>query len=174
MSTATPGAVLRRVVIAASLLTSLLIVAAIVVMTYGGYRVRGPGMAPTLPDGSAVLVNPLIKPDRLDLVVYEPLPGLDAVRRVVGMPGDRVRISGGNVEVQPGGTGEWQRVAGLPRVENESCCDPDGRRSDAPADALVPADSYFVLGDNLPVASDSRTHGFVPAERIHGVVMLSM
>lgn len=162
---------MRRVVIAALLLIALLLIAAITVVSVAGYRVRGPGMEPTLPDGSIVLANPLIRPARLDLVVYAPMTGISAVRRVVAVPGDRVRIVDGKAEVQPGGTGEWQRVAGLPQLDRDSCCDPDGTSSDAPTDALVPADMYFVLGDNVRASADSRSHGFVPADRIQGVVM---
>ena len=39
------------------------------------------------------------------------------------------------------------------------------------ADAVVPAGRLVVLGDNLPASLDSRGFGYVPAERVLGIVV---
>jgi signal peptidase I len=161
---------MRRVVVWSVSLLALVIAAAVGVLATSSYRVHGPSMEPTLPDGTIVIANPLIEPARLDVVVYAPLAGIVSVRRVVGIPGDRVRIGEGQVEVQPSGTGEWQRVAGLSEPV-EGSCDPDGTSSGARADTLVPAGTYFLLGDNLARSLDSRTQGFVTADQVRGVVI---
>lgn len=172
---------MRPAAIAGLLLVSLLVLVGGAALAVGGYQVRGPSMAPTLVDGEVVLANPLDRsPERFETVVFTPSVGNASVKRVIGLPGDRLRIrtlpTGPQVEVQPGGTGTWQRVRG-PDVAwpgAEACCDPDGRASAGPTDVLVPADSYFLLGDNRPVSIDSRREGFVPATALRGTLALGL
>lgn len=172
---------MRPAAIAGLLLASLLVLTGGAALALGGYHVRGASMAPTLDDGEVVLANPLDRsPERFEAVVFTPSVGAASVKRVIGLPGDRLRIrtlpTGPQVEVQPGGTGPWQRVA-APDVTwagAEACCDTDGRTSAEPADVLVPADSYFLLGDNRPVSIDSRREGFVPAAALRGTLALGL
>jgi hypothetical protein len=51
---------------------------------------------------------------------------------------------------------------------------PDGRASPETADATVPPGAYFLLGDNRAVSADSRRHGFVPADRLRGTLVLDL
>lgn len=145
------------------------------VLAIGGYRVHGPSMEPAVFDGDLVLANPLTRsPARFDAVVYLPPGGNAAVKRVVAVPGDQVRISGARVEVQVAGVGPWLRVTapGLHAWNGaENCCLPDGRSAPAPAAAVVPAGSYFLLGDNRSASVDSRRHGFVTSDQLRGTVV---
>ncbi|MBY8847359.1 signal peptidase I [Saccharothrix longispora] len=145
---------------------SLLLVAALVVFALSS-PVSGDSMNPGLRSGDRVLALD-DTPERLDVVTLRP-PGGSAtvVRRVIGVPGDQVRITGSDILVRPGG-GEWLAVArgpGDPGV----CCAPDGRGGTDGA-VEVPPGRYFVLGDNLTVSTDSRTYGFVPEADVTGVV----
>jgi signal peptidase I len=164
-----------------ALLVSLVVVLATAAVATGGYRVTGASMEPALPDGTLVLADPFDRaPDRFDAVVYTPADGRASVKRVIGLPGDAVRIvpapGGPQVQVRPGGVGDWLRVAGPanPTAGAAGCCGPDGRGSREPAPAVVPDGAYFVLGDNLAVSIDSRQHGFVPAEQLRGRLVLGL
>lgn len=170
---------LRRTALAAALLASLAVLLVAAALAVGGHRVDGASMEPALADGVLVLADPFDRnPDRFDVVVYTPADGRASVKRVIGVPGDAVRIvprpDGPQVQVQPGGLGGWMRVAGgtNPTAGAASCCGPDGTGSREPAPALVPDGAYFVLGDNLAVSIDSRQHGFVPAGQLRGRVLL--
>ena len=123
--------------------------------------VRGSSMSPGIHDGDRILVNHLSyllqSVHRGDIVVLRyPLdPRLDYIKRVIGLPGDIVRIHGGAVSVN----GEV--------LEEPYISEPDRR-----GDTLVhvESDHYFVMGDNRPHSSDSREFGLVPRENLVGKV----
>jgi signal peptidase I len=127
--------------------------------------VRGNSMAPGIHDGDRILVEPwsyvVSDVERGDVVVLRyPLdPSVDYIKRVIGLPGDRVTLAGGRV---------W--VNGLlldePYVQS---VDPA-----AYADVVVTPGSYFVLGDNRPKSSDSREFGLVDATLLRGRVDLCL
>jgi signal peptidase I len=153
------------------------------------FRVEGPSMEPGLHDGQYLLVNkavyfklnvgnlakfiPFIDaedgeeryifhgPERGDVIVfrYPKDPDRDFIKRVIGVPGDRVRVQDGIVYVND-----------VP-LEEPYIADHAGR--DLDEELVVPAGNYFVLGDNRPNSSDSRSWGFVPEENIIGKAMLS-
>src|SRR5215207_1874414 len=77
--------------------------------------VKGGSMRPTLTTGQRIAVAPLVRPPRRgDLVVVRREGGLEVVKRVVGLPGEQVRLRAGRLEVDgrpvpepyhPGGSG---------------------------------------------------------------------
>ena len=79
------------------------------------------------------------------------------MKRVVGLPGERVRIQGGTVFINDVRLDE-------PYVTN--------RKNETLAERTVPEDSYYVLGDNRPQSDDSRHWGEVKRELIIGKVSL--
>lgn len=125
--------------------------------------VRGHSMEPSLHDGDRLLVDRLggrlVGVDRFDVVVLRsPVdPSVDYVKRIVGLPGDRVAIRRGRLLVN----GRPVR-AGFSWI-------PDGTHM---PEVRVPSGHYFVLGDNRPISCDSREFGFVAAESLRGVVRL--
>ena len=152
------------------------------------FRVEGPSMEPGLHNGQYLLVNkavyfklnlgklsnfiPFIDaedgeeaflfhgPQRGDVIVfrYPRDPDRDFIKRVIGVPGDSVRIEEGVVYVNG--------VA----IEEEYISESSGVPME---EQVVPPKSYFVLGDNRPNSSDSRAWGFVPEENIIGKAMFS-
>ena len=142
------------------------------------YTVNGPSMEPTFLEDHRVLVNRLGAvrfwgislygqqdflfegPERGDIIVFEPQQfGTEKiVKRVIGLPGDKVDISGGVVKVNEIPTNYSDQF-----TETKS-------RYDFPI--VVPSDSYFVLGDNRNQSNDSRNWGYVPTEDIVGKVWL--
>jgi len=125
--------------------------------------VRGSSMSPGIHDCYRILVNHLSyllqSVHRGDIVVLRyPLdPRLDYIKRVIGLPGDLVRIHAGFVSVN----GEV--------LEEPYISEPDPR-----GDTLVHVEPehYFVMGDNRPHSSDSREFGLVPRENLVGKVDL--
>ena len=125
-------------------------------------RVDGFSMVPTLQDGEYVLVNRLAYrnhlPERSDIIVFSSpqTTDLDLIKRVIGLPGDTVEISGGAVRVN-GQVLEEPYIAAAP-VYNGEWEVPDGK--------------LFVLGDNRNDSSDSHAWGLLPLENVIGRAIL--
>lgn len=176
-----------------ALVTFLLAMTVVVAALFGSFTVKGRSMEPTMVSGERILLDPLHNDDieRFDLVQgIEPGPerfggGAQVVKRVIGMPGDRVAIVGGEkpvVYVSPAGSGDVYRVdnpAWPTRIGAEigMCCEPDGTYDDDAASgawATVPGDSLWVLGDNWGGSTDSRGFGFLPVADISGKAWLRL
>jgi signal peptidase I len=122
------------------------------------YAIPSASMAPTLRTGDQIVVTPYFRgvPERGDVIVFESLlvPDELMVKRVIGVPGDLVDSRLGRV-----------------RISGYTLSEPYLLRQSATgsvAAQLVPADSYFVLGDNRDDSLDSRSWGVVPRARIVG------
>lgn len=125
-------------------------------------RVDGFSMVPTLQDGEYVLVNRLAYrnnlPERGDIIVFASpqASDLDLIKRVIGLPGDTVRISDGVVQVN-GQVLEEPYIAAAPVYNGEWG---------------VPEGKLFVLGDNRNDSSDSHAWGLLPVENVIGKAIL--
>lgn len=121
-------------------------------------RVDGFSMIPTLKDGEFILVNRLAykfsEPKRGEIIVFRSpvVPDEDLIKRIIGLPGDEIEISNGQVHV-------------------------NGIQMDEPYIAAAPiyegrwqvVDGYlFVLGDNRNDSSDSHSWGLVPIQNVVG------
>jgi signal peptidase I len=122
-------------------------------------RVESVSMQPTLYAGDFVIVNKLAyrlgEPKRGDVIVfrYPPAPEQEPyIKRIIGLPGDRVTISGGKVAIN----GEFLEEPYLNVTTNQG------------GEWIVPPDSLFVMGDNRNSSSDSRAWGMVPFENVIG------
>lgn len=125
-------------------------------------RVDGFSMRPTLDDGQFVLVNRLAyqfdEPRYGDIVVFHyPLsPNQDLIKRVIGLPGDTVRITGGQVYVN-GAILDEPYIAAAPRYDVEW---------------NVPEGHLFVLGDNRNDSNDSHSWGPLQTKNVIGKAVL--
>ncbi|MFI0848747.1 signal peptidase I [Mesorhizobium sp. IMUNJ 23232] len=131
-------------------------------------------------------------PERGDVAVFKfpPNPALDYIKRVIGLPGDRIQMRDGQLFINGEGvprvktgqienpdiTGEFNDPRPidvyretLPNGVSYETLDltPNGI-SDNTREFIVPPDHYFMMGDNRDNSSDSRVFGFVPDENLVG------
>src|SRR5689334_1901670 len=153
------------------------------------FTIPSGSMMDTLLVGDYILVNKFLYGPELPVTDYR-LPGVrqptrgdiivfkypqdekrDFIKRIIGTPGDTVQVRGDQVF-----------------VNGKALVEPYTRKTDAPlADrshstycgyayacepTVVPADSYFVMGDNRNNSQDSRYWGFVRREKIKGKAFL--
>jgi len=130
-------------------------------------RVVGSSMYPSLRDGDLLVASKVdyrVHPiERGDIIILkDPLdPSRDFIKRVVGLPGDRIRIHAHRVLVN--GNALREPYVGAPWVQTG-----DWPGSGVEDSAVVPDDSYFVLGDNRDHSSDSREFRWVRQDDVDG------
>ncbi len=125
-------------------------------------------MAPTLVKGDRVLVDKAIykrsEPQRGDIIVfkYPDDPKRSFIKRLVGLPGETVEIRDGRLIINGSALqASADRWTALPYVNQ-------GRYAQKGQAVTIPADNYFVLGDNSAASHDSRFWGFVPKQNLIG------
>lgn len=125
----------------------------------GIYAIPSPSMQPTLQVGDRILVTRYFSDQpvrRGDVVVFRSPLGNDVVmvKRVVGIPGDLIEGRNGRVIV----SGHVLQEPYLPA----------GSTTDGVGAQVVPANCYFVLGDNRVNSLDSREWGVLPRRLVVG------
>ena len=136
-------------------------------------------MEPTLQVGDRILVNKLSYHlhgvGRGDIVVFSRPPAEncggpevnDLVKRVIGLPGETLSLSGGHVYVDGRALDESWLPASAQGVTRPG---PGGTLYSLQHAYKVPADDYFVMGDNRTDSCDSRYWGPIPKSLIVGKV----
>ncbi|HUK87145.1 MAG TPA: signal peptidase I [Terriglobales bacterium] len=153
------GEVLRTWV--RDLLISLAISGFIILFLYQPVKVEGNSMLPGLQDQERIFINKFVyrlEPiERGDIVVfrYPRDPSKSYIKRVVGVAGDHIRIERGMVYVNGQALPE-------PYVPPRYV---DGHNF---PEIVVPAHSYYVLGDHRTMSNDSREFGPVDESYIYG------
>ncbi len=170
---------------------------------YEPFRIPSDSMMPTLIQGDFIFVNkwgyglrlpvlnwkvlPIGEPERGDVIVFrKPTePSVVFIKRLVGLPGDTIRVQGAQVSVNgrplpiepiDGYRGPKEAQYGYAVVAEERMEDGAHQimfdRSRMGTDGVweVPAGHYFMMGDNRNNSRDSRFPevGFVPAENLIG------
>lgn len=136
------------------------------------FIVSGSSMEPTFQNGQYLIVNELDyhlhAPQRGDVIVFKyPLNTSEYfIKRVIGLPGEKVLISNGKVMI-------YNSANPQGFILDESYL-PNGLYTEATSNQPVSLGEgeYFALGDNRPASSDSRYWGDVPANDIVGKVVL--
>ena len=130
--------------------------------------VDGPSMENALQDGDNILVEKVSRYfgnlDRFDIVVFYPdeqakeKNGRYYVKRIIGLPGETVRIDGNVIFINDK---PLEETFGSTQM---------GHAGIAREPVTLGADEYFVLGDNRAISKDSRseTVGNVPLSRMGG------
>jgi signal peptidase I len=150
------------------------------------FRIPSKSMVPTLEVGQRVLVDRVSPrfgdPNRGDILVFMPPKGADSnrcgvdkapdqpcpeptpgegkqayIKRVVGLPGDRLKVEAGRVYIN----GELQDEPFINPSPNCPICN-------EPKEITIPPEHFFMMGDNRGASADSREWGPIPKEAIIG------
>jgi len=111
---------------------------------------------------------------RGDIVVfkYPEEPDRDFIKRVVGLPGETVELRNKKVYIngQPLEEDRYVHFLTPPSNDYQEVTSMDVRERFGPV--TVPADRYFVMGDNRDNSQDSRYWGFLPRDYVKGKALL--
>jgi len=147
-----------------TILFTLLIYALVRTFLFENYRVVGRSMEPTLENDQFLVVNKLSyrlhEPQRGDIIVFrDPRDeGRKLIKRVIGLPGERVEVRDNRVLVN-GYPLDETYISSPPRYNQTA--------------QLIPENQYFVLGDNRNNSSDSHSWGTLPDAEIVGKAWVS-
>jgi len=146
---------------ARDLLISAAVSLLVILFLYQPVRVEGTSMLPRLEDHDRLFINKFVyhitSIERGDVVVfhYPRDPEKSYIKRVIALPGDRLRIDHGQV---------WLNGKPLP----ENYVPEMYRDTRSYAETVIPDDCYFVMGDHRSISSDSREFGVVERDLIYG------
>jgi len=155
------------------------------------FRIPSESMVPTLQIGQRVLVDRVSyrfsDPDRGDIVVFKPPVGADSescgadhpddqpcprhtsersdtnfIKRVVGVPGDRLKVIEGSVYIN-----------GKRQDEPFAHLDPQCPSCNLPREITIPKGQYYMMGDNRGQSEDSRVWGPVPKKWMIGKAFMT-
>lgn len=121
-------------------------------------------MQPTLYENDRVFLDiisyKLVTPGRFDIVVFDSPVEKNTlyVKRVIGLPGDNIKISDGSVYINGTVLNETYLAAGIKTLSNTGSY----------IDLTVPDNMVYVLGDNRPRSEDSRFFGPISISTIKG------
>ncbi|CAN5485849.1 hypothetical protein BH09PLA1_BH09PLA1_05560 [soil metagenome] len=128
-------------------------------------------MSPTLNANDRFVANKLISPRRWDLVVYWSYDREPAqyVKRLVGLPGERLRFDEGGVFINDQPVKVPPVLAGRCRASYPHQRWQEARYHDGDT-IVLGADEYFFIGDNIDISADSRISGPSKESALIGVV----
>ena len=131
-------------------------------------QIRGASMEPTFESGDYIFTSKITyrfrNVQRGDVIVFRSPrnPDIEFIKRIIGLPGDSIRINNEEVYVNGRQLSENYISAKTPLWE--------GGFIKNDQEVIVPMGHLFVMGDNRPRSSDSREFGFVEIESIIGQV----
>lgn len=130
------------------------------------HQVKGSSMSPSFLNGEYLLTDKITyrfqEPKRGDVIVFIAPKNeeYEYIKRIIGLPGDSIRIAGGDIFINQKKSEELYLPKDL-KTRSGSFLREDQLFS-------IPAEEYFVAGDNRSHSSDSREWGTVPRENIIG------
>lgn len=131
------------------------------------FQVNGTSMFPTFINNEFVFTNLLSQRfgqlKRGDVIVFKAPPSEDKdyIKRIIGLPGDTIKIQDNSVYVNGKKLNESKYLSPSVRTQGRGFAH-EGE------EIKVPTDNYFVMGDNRVYSSDSRDWGFVLKDKIIG------
>lgn len=131
-------------------------------------QIKGASMEPSFYTGEYILTSKITykfrSPHRGDIIVFRSPknPDIEYIKRIIGLPSDKVMIKNGDVSVN-GNLIQENYIAARTNLW-EGGFTKDGQQ------LIVPQDELFVMGDNRPRSSDSREFGTVTVSSIIGQV----
>jgi signal peptidase I len=155
-------------------LQGIVVFMSVLVMVYlfiiSPQEINGASMEPTYHNTELVLTNKIAyklgEPKRGEVIIFKSPSNkeIDYIKRIIGLPGDRVKLSNNSFYVND------QKVE-EPYLPEGIITSP-GTFLHEDEEITVPEGEYFVSGDNRPHSSDSREFGPIPLKDIIGRVLL--
>ncbi|MCM2676727.1 signal peptidase I [Alkalicoccobacillus plakortidis] len=145
------------------------ILLAVIIRTFlfTSYEVRGESMLPTAHEGELFIINKLNyqfgEPNHDDLIVFHATQSEDYIKRVIGLPGDTIRVESDVLYINDEPVEE-------PYLDDVK--PGPGKYTEDFDEVFVPEGHVFVMGDNRPSSLDSRRIGFISEDQIVGKVDL--
>lgn len=149
-------------------LISLLIIIPIRTFVVQPFFVRGQSMEPTFSSGDYLIVDQLSyylrQPKRGEVVIFRNPQNKSQfyIKRLIGLPGERVQIDGGKVTIY-----NSEHPEGFSLAEKRYLNDV----TNGDINTELEADQYYLLGDNRDRSFDSRKIGPINEERLVGRVV---
>jgi len=151
-----------------AVVVAFVIVVILKTFVVGGFIVSGDSMSPIIVSGDYVLLNKLAyinsDPKRGDIIVVRPrIYANQIVKRIVGMPGERLQIANGQIIIRNERTDPGATITEPYLID---------QTTQAVGSARIQLDpnEYFVFGDNRGASIDSRELGPVDRSNIKGKV----
>ncbi len=156
-----------------AIVASIVVALVIFVVTYlfiaRPYQMVGKSMQPTYEHGQYILANSIAykfgEPERGDIVILSSPKNadIDFIERIIGLPGERIKISQGRVYIN----GEALKESGYLPEGTETG---SGNFLKEGEEVVIPEGKYVVMGDNRGHSADSREFGFIDREKIYSRV----
>lgn len=151
---------------------AFIVVIVIRLFLFDNYVVLGVSMEPNFHNKERIIVNKIIydfrDPVRGEVIILHTSSGEDYIKRVIGLPGETIRIQGDEVYINGEQIQESYIAEEIENAKRSGSSYNKGVYPIEGTEVTVPEGHVFVLGDNRPKSSDSREIGFIPFDDIVG------
>ncbi|MBD1380026.1 signal peptidase I [Metabacillus arenae] len=158
-----------------AILVAIVVASLIRIFLFAPIVVEGDSMEPTLHTKDRMIVNKIGKRlgtiDRFDIIVFHASQNRDYIKRVIGLPGDKIvykddilYVNGEPIE-EPYLEANKEELIGSPLTESFTLQEITGEKT-------VPQGQLFVMGDNRRYSKDSRHIGFIQKDQVVGETAL--
>jgi signal peptidase I len=156
--------------------TKAIVVAVVLVLIirtflFAPFQVKGESMDPNFANSERIIVNKILysafrKPHRGEVIVFHAPANEDYIKRVIGLPGEKVKVEGDDVFIngqkidEPFLKNAYDQAHAEGRIYNNRNF----------PETVVPEGTVFAMGDNRSNSQDSRFAevGFIPYDKIVG------
>lgn len=154
-----------------ALLIAVILAAVIRYFLFAPIVVEGLSMMPTLHDQDRMIVSKLsyeiATPKRFDIVIFHAPEGKDYIKRVIGLPGDRIEYKNDTLYVNGKAYNEPYLDEYKSQLIDGPLTDPFSLKEKIGRET-VPKGELFVMGDNRRFSKDSRHIGTIPLSKVIG------
>lgn len=155
-----------------ALLIAVILAAVIRYFLFAPIVVDGLSMMPTLHDQNRMIVNKFSyeigQPKRFDIIVFHAPEGKDYIKRVIGLPGDKIEYKNDILYVNGKAYKEPYLDEYKKQVMDGPLTDSFKLKDTAVASETVPKGELFVMGDNRRFSKDGRHIGAIPMSKVIG------
>ncbi len=159
----------------------LLSVLSLRAFSFSSFMIEGPSMEPSLQNGEVIMINEFLNYDQIrrgDIVVFalDDDPDYFYIKRVIGLPGEKVRIREDGIYVDNEAGTEGKLSESYLGGDASSAPVNESYRDNYEHTYAVPIDKFFVLGDNREHSLDSRyfKSPFIKKNQIKGKYLFNI